>query len=282
MEKIALVWSGGSTILPGNEYVKSGMDGAPMKLENKVAVVTGAGSGFGEGIAKLFATEGAKVIVADINGQGGTRVANDITASGGAAHFVNADVTSAADVERMIAAATDKFGRLDIVVNNAGYTHRKGPMLEVDEATFDKVFAVNVKSIYHAAHAAVPVFRSQGTGGVIVNIASTAGVRPRPGLTWYNASKGAVITMTKSMAVELAPDRIRVVAVNPVIGETGLTKEFMGGEDTPEIRAQFLQTIPLGRFSTPDDIARTTLFLASDEAEFLTGVCLEVDGGRCI
>ena len=252
-----------------------------MKLAGKVAVVTGAGSGFGEGIARHYAADGANVIVADINAEDGTRVVNDITASGGKAHFIKADVTVADDVDAMIAAATEQFGRLDILVNNAGFTHRKGPMLDVDEATFDKVYAVNVKSIFLAAHAAVPVFRDQG-GGVIINIASTAGVRPRPGLTWYNSSKGAVITMTKSMAVELAPDKIRVCAINPVIGDTGLTADFMGGEDTPEIRAQFLQTIPLGRFSTPDDIANTATFLASADADFLTGVCLEVDGGRCI
>ena len=252
-----------------------------MKLEGKVAVVTGAGSGFGEGIAKQYAAEGASVIVADINGQGGTRVANEIEQGGGKAHFVNTDVTLADDVNKMVQAAVEHYGRLDVVVNNAGVTHRNGPMLDVDEATFDKVYAVNVKSIFHSAHAAVPVMREQG-GGTIINIASTAGVRPRPGLTWYNSSKGAVITMTKSMAVELAPDKIRVCAINPVIGETGLTAEFMGGEDTPEIRERFMQTIPLGRFSKPEDIANTALFLASADAEFLTGVCLEVDGGRCV
>ncbi len=252
-----------------------------MKLEGKVAVVTGAGSGFGEGIAKQYAAEGAAVVVADINGQGGTRVANEIEQSGGKARFVNTDVTLANDMAGMVQAAVENYGRLDIVVNNAGITHRNGPMLDVDEATFDKVYAVNVKSIFHSAHAAVPVMREQG-GGTIINIASTAGVRPRPGLTWYNSSKGAVITMTKSMAVELAPDKIRVCAINPVIGETGLTAEFMGGEDTPEIRERFLQTIPLGRFSQPGDIANTALFLASADADFLTGVCLEVDGGRCV
>jgi len=253
-----------------------------MRLEGKVAIVTGAGSGFGEGIAKTFAREGASVVVADINGQDGTRVANEISEAGGKATFVNADVTSAGDVTKMVKAATTTYGKLDILVNNAGFTHTKRPMLEVDEATYDKVFDVNVKSIFLAAHAAVPVFRQQGHGGVIINIASTAGIRPRPGLTWYNASKGAVITMSKSMAAELAPDKIRVNAINPVIGETGLTKEFMGGEDTPEIRAAFMQTIPLGRFSTPQDVANATLFLSSDEAEFLTGVCMEVDGGRCV
>ncbi len=253
-----------------------------MRLQNKVAVVTGAGSGFGEGIARRFAAEGAKIVIADINEDGAQRVARSIENDGGTAVSVRTDVTLAGDVDAMIATASNRFGRLDILVNNAGTTHRKGPLTEVDEATFDHVFAVNVKSIYLAARSAVPVFRSQGSGGSIVNIASTAGVRPRPGLTWYNGSKGAAITFTKSMAVELAPDQIRVNAINPVIGDTGLTKEFMGGVDTPEIRQQFMQTIPLGRFSTPQDIAATALFLCSDEAGFLTGVCIEVDGGRCV
>ena len=248
-----------------------------MRLDGKVAIVTGAGFGFGEGIAKLFAAEGAKVLVADIDGARAERVAGEI---GAAARAARADVSKGPDFARMVEAALAAFGRLDIVVNNAGITYRNQPMLQVDEATFDRVFAVNVKSIYWSAIHAVPVFRAQG-GGIIVNIASTAGLRPRPGLTWYNASKGAVITMSKSMAVELAPDKIRVNAICPVIGETGLTAEFMGG-DSPELRAKFIATIPLGRMSQPRDIAAASLFLASDEAEFLTGVALEVDGGRCV
>ena len=251
-----------------------------MRLEQRVAIVTGAGSGFGEGIAKRFAEEGARIIAADINGNTAGRVAGEIVDAGGEAHAVTVDVSDSAGVARMVQSALDHFGKLDIVVNNAGTTHKNRPMTEVDEETFDRVFAVNVKSIYLSAVHAVPVFKRQG-GGVFVNIASTAGVRPRPGLTWYNGSKGAVITLTKSMAVELAPDNIRVTAVNPVVGETGLLKDFLP-EDTPEVRARFVSTIPLGRMSRPLDVARACLFLASEEAEFLTGVCLEVDGGRCV
>ncbi|MBP2291795.1 SDR family oxidoreductase [Azospirillum rugosum] len=248
-----------------------------MRLANKVAIVTGGGSGFGEGIVKRFIAEGANVVVADINEEAARRVAAEM---GDRARAVRADVSVSRDVEAMVAAAVESFGTLDILVNNAGYTHRNGPMTEVDEDTFDRIYAVNVKSIYLGAIHAVPVFRRQG-GGVILNVASTAGVRPRPGLTWYNGSKGAAITLTKSMAVELAPDKIRVCALNPVAGETGMLHLFMG-EDTPEKRAQFKASIPLGRLSQPADIANAALFLCSDEAEFLTGVCLEVDGGRCI
>ena len=252
-----------------------------MRLKDKVAVITGAGSGFGEGMARLFAEEGAKVVIADINETGGKRVAQVIQQQGGQAMFQKADVSKDAEVKALVDAAVKQFGRVDIMVNNAGYTHRNQPMLNVSEAEFDKVFAVNVKSIYLAARHAVPVMRKQG-GGVILNTVSTAAVRPRPGLTWYNSSKGAAQIMTKSMAAELAPDKIRVVAVNPVIGETGMLEHFMGVPDTPENRKKFLATIPMGRMSTPKDVARAALFLVSDEAEFLTGVCMEVDGGRCI
>lgn len=252
-----------------------------MRLENKVAVITGAGSGFGEGIATRFAEEGARVIAADINGEAAERIADEIRKAGGAAVAVSADVSNCSDMAKIIAAAVDAFGVLDIVVNNAGTTHKNRPMLEVDEESYDRIFAVNVKSVYHSAIHAVPVFRRQGHGNFI-NIASTAGVRPRPGLTWYSATKGAVITMTKGMAVELAPDNIRANAINPVVSATGLLKEFLPGPDTPEMRAKFVATIPLGRMSTPRDVAATCTFLACDDAEFLTGVCLEVDGGRCI
>ena len=248
-----------------------------MRLQDKVAIVTGAASGFGEGIARRFAEEGASVLVADVDQSRGERVA----ASMPRARFCRADVSQAADVKAMVQAALDGFGAVDILVNNAGTTHRNQPMLEVDEATFDRVYAVNVKSIYLGAVHAVPIMRQTGAGAIL-NIASTAGVRPRPGLTWYNGSKGAVITLTKSMAAELAADGIRVNALNPVIGETGLTAEFMGGKDTPEIRKKFVSTIPLGRMSRALDVANAALFLCSAEAEFLTGVCLEVDGGRCI
>lgn len=248
-----------------------------MRLKDKVAVVTGAGSGFGEGIARRFVAEGARVVVADINEEAGRRVADGL---GDAAAFVRADVSRDDEVRGMAEAAESRFGRVDILVNNAGYSHRNRPMLEVTEEEFDRIYAVNVKSIYLAARHFVPRFKQAG-GGVICNVASTAGVRPRPGLTWYNGSKGAAILLTRSMAVELAPDRIRVVALNPVAGETGMLHLFMG-EDTPEKRKQFISTIPLGRLSRPQDIANAALFLCSDEAEFLTGVCLEVDGGRCI
>jgi 3-oxoacyl-[acyl-carrier protein] reductase len=251
-----------------------------MRLAGKIAIVTGAASGFGKGIATRFVEEGAHVLLADIDAAAGKAVAGGL-ASAGAAAFCRADVSRDADMKALVQAALDRFGGLDIFVNNAGITHRRQPMLEVDEATFDRIFAVNVKSIYLSARYAVPALRTRG-GGVMVNIASTAGVRPRPGLTWYNGSKGAVITLTKSMAVELAPDRIRVCAVNPVLGESGMTAMFMGEPDTPENRKKFEATIPLGRFSTPRDVANAELYLASDEAGLLTGVCLEVDGGRCI
>ena len=252
-----------------------------MRLADKVAVVTGAGSGFGEGIARLFAEEGAKVVAADINGNTAGRVVGEIVETGGDAISVTADVSQSDQVGAMVSSALERYGRVDIVVNNAGTTHKNKPMLEVDEADFQRVFDINVKSIYLSAQHAIPVFRQQGHG-VMVNIASTAGVRPRPGLVWYSATKGAVITMTKAMAVELAPENIRVVAVNPVVSATGLLQEFLPGEDTPEIRQKFIDTIPMGRMSTPLDVARACLFLASNEGEFLTGCCLEVDGGRCI
>ncbi len=252
-----------------------------MRLANKVAVVTGGGSGFGEGIAKRFAAEGAQVTVADLNLAAAERVAGEIAAAGGKALALHTDVSVAASMQAMVAETVKAFGGLDIVVNNAGMPQRNAPLLNTDEATFDKIFAVNVKSIYLAAMAAVPEMRKRG-GGAFINIASTAGVRPRPGLVWYNGSKGAVITLTRAMAVELAPEQIRVNALNPVAGLTPMLKEFMGGEETDEMKAKFVSTIPIGRFSTPRDIANAALYLASDEADFITGVCMEVDGGRCI
>jgi 3-oxoacyl-[acyl-carrier protein] reductase len=248
-----------------------------MRLKDKVAVITGAASGFGEGMARRFAEEGAKVVVADLNGKGAERVAADI---GKAAIAVTVDVSQSAEFDAMIDAAMDRFGRIDVMVNNAGYTHRNGDMLGVDEATFDLITAVNMKAIYHAALRVVPIMERQG-GGVILTTASTAGLRPRPGLTWYNASKGWAITATRSMAVELAPKNIRVNCLCPVAGQTGMLEKFMGA-DTPEIREKFRASIPLGRLSTPLDIANAALWLASDEASFITGVALEVDGGRCI
>jgi 3-oxoacyl-[acyl-carrier protein] reductase len=249
-----------------------------MRLKDKVAIVTGGGSGFGEGIARRFAAEGAKVVIADLSLEGGQRVAQAI---GNDAIAIHTDVSKDASVAALLASTLDAFGAVHIVVNNAGTTHRNRPMLEVTEAEFDRVYAINVKSIFLTAKHFVPYFRTQ-RGGAFVNIASTAGVRPRPGLTWYNGSKGAVIITSRSMAAELGPDNIRVNCVNPVIAATGLLTEFMGVEDTPENRKRFLATIPMGRFSTPEDVANACLYLASDEARFVTGVCLEVDGGRCV
>ncbi|ALD92919.1 glucose 1-dehydrogenase [Cupriavidus gilardii] len=252
-----------------------------MRLAGKVAVVTGGGSGFGEGIANLFAREGARVVVADIDEAKAAEVAQSIVQAGGQARAVRADVSQGSDVEAMREVALAAFGDVGIVVNNAGTTHRNKPILEITEDEFDRVQAVNVKSLYWTARHFVPHFRQRG-GGVFVNIASTAAIRPRPGLVWYNASKGAVVTASKAMAAELGPDNIRVNCVNPVIGATGLLEQFMGKPDTPENRASFLATIPMGRMSTPADIAAACLYLASDEAAFVTGTCIEVDGGRCV
>ena len=252
-----------------------------MRLANKVAIVTGGGSGFGEGIAKRFAAEGASVVIGDLNLAAAERVASEIKTAGGKAMAVKADVTSNVEMKALVEQAVKAYGGLDTFVNNAGMPQRNAPLLNTDEATFDRLFAVNVKSIYLSAMHAVPEMRKRG-GGSFVNIASTAGVRPRPGLVWYNGSKGAVITLTKAMAVELAPEQIRVNALNPVAGLTPMLKEFMGGEETEEMKAKFVSTIPIGRFSTPQDIANAALYFASDEANFITGVCMEVDGGRCV
>jgi 3-oxoacyl-[acyl-carrier protein] reductase len=246
-----------------------------MRLDGKTAIVTGAGSGFGAGIAARFAAEGAQVLVVDLNEGAAQGVATDI----GATAQVT-DVSRASDVAAMTEAALAKWGRIDILVNNAGITHAPRPLEDVSEEEFDRVLSVNAKSVYLTARAIVPHMKAAGAGAIL-NVASTAGVSPRPNLNWYNASKGWMITATKTMAVELAPFGIRVNAVNPVAGETPLLKTFMG-EDTPEIRAKFLATIPLGRFSTPQDIANAALYLCSDEAAMITGVAMEVDGGRCI
>ena len=252
-------------------------------LVGKVAIVTGAAGGFGEGIARLFVAEGAKVLIADIDGEKAQTVAASLGAAN--ARAVRCDVTKRADVDAAVKACVDAFGAPDIVVNNAGTTHKNQPMLDTDEATFDRVFAVNVKSIYHMTQAVLPLMRARANdkrGGSIINIGSTAGIRPRPGLSWYNASKGAVNVLSKSMAAELGPDNIRVNAVCPVMGATGLIEQFLGTADTPEARAKVIAGIPLGRMSTPEDVAQATLYLASDAARFITGVELPVDGGRTI
>ena len=249
------------------------------QLQGKVAIVTGAAGGFGEGIAKLFIAEGAKVLIVDLDEAKAQKVAAGLGAN---AKAQRCDVSKGADVRAAVKACVDAFGPPDIVVNNAGITHTNQSMLDVDEATFDRVFNVNVKSIYHMALAVVPVMREGKKGGSIINIGSTAGIRPRPGLTWYNASKGAVNTASKSMAAELGPENIRVNSICPVMGATGLISQFLGGQDTPEARAKVTAGIPLGRMSTPEDIAAACLYLASDAGKFITGVELPVDGGRTI
>jgi 3-oxoacyl-[acyl-carrier protein] reductase len=253
-----------------------------MRVHNKSIIVTGAASGFGESIAQRLAAEGAQVIVNDIDVTNGERVVAAIVAAGGQASFFPADVTRSAEVKALVQAALQRHGRLDAMVNNAGWTHRNQPALDVNEDEFDRCYAVNVKSIYLSTIHAVPALRAGG-GGCLINIASTAGVRPRPGLTWYNGSKGAVITTSKSLAAELGPDNIRVNCVNPVMNPfTALGASFAGGELTEERLTKFRSSIPLGRFSTGEDVASAVLYLASDEAAFISGVCLEVDGARCV
>jgi 3-oxoacyl-[acyl-carrier protein] reductase len=249
------------------------------QLQGKVALVTGGAAGFGEAIVRTYVAEGARVVVADLAEDKGRALASEL--GPGSVLFEACDVASGASVALLVRAAVARFGAPDIVVNNAGTTHPNRPMLEVDEDTFDRMYAVNVKSIFHMAHAVVPLMRARRSG-VILNVGSTAGIRPRPGLTWYNGSKGAVNLLSKSMAVELGPDGIRVNAICPVIGETGLLEKFMGVPDTPENRARFIATIPLGRLSRPADVAAAALFLASDAAAFISGVEFPVDGGRTV
>ena len=248
-----------------------------MRLKGKKAIVTGGASGFGEGIVRKFVSEGADVLIADLNIEAAQKLSDEL---GTAVQASETNVAKNDSVLKMVALASAKLGGVDILVNNAGITHLPAPMEEVSDEDFDKVFAVNCKSVFLTAKHIVPIFKSQRSG-VILNVASTAGVSPRPHLNWYNASKGWMNNATKGMAVELASSDIRVNAINPVAGETPLLKMFMG-EDTPEMRAKFLSTIPLGRFSTPEDMGNAACFLCSDEASMLTGVCMEVDGGRCI
>lgn len=248
-----------------------------MRLKGKTALVTGGASGFGAEIAAVFVREGATVTIMDLNKEGAEQQAEKI---GAGTKAVAGDVTKRTDVDNAVKTAAEG-GRVDIVVNNAGWTHKNKPLLEVSEEEFDRIYDVNVKAIYHMTNAVVPVMKQAG-GGVILNIGSTAGIRPRPGLTWYNSSKGAVNLLSRSLAVELAPDKIRVNCVAPVMGATGLLESFMGVPDTPENREKFISTIPLGRMSEPRDIANACLYLASDEADFITGVVFEVDGGRTV
>lgn len=248
-----------------------------MRLKDKTAIVTGGASGFGAGIVRKFLAEGARVMIADINGEAAETLAREL-GDGIVAQTV--DVASKDSIEAMCQAALTAFGQVDILVNNAGVTHRPAAMEEVSEEDFDRVLAVNAKSVYLTAQALLPHMKDRGIGAIL-NVASTGGVSPRPRLSWYNASKGWMITATRAMAVELAPAGVRVNAINPVAGDTPLLKSFMG-EDTPEVRSKFLSTIPIGRFSTPEDMGNTAAFLCSDEASMITGVAMEVDGGRCI
>jgi 3-oxoacyl-[acyl-carrier protein] reductase len=251
------------------------------RLKGLVAIVTGGGSGFGECISQSYLEEGAKVMVADIDGAKAAQVAASLRERGGEADSCPVDVARSTEMQALVQATLKRFGRIDIMVNNAGMSHPNRPMLEVTEEFFDRLFQVNVKSIYLSAVHCVPVFRRQRSG-CFINIGSTAAVRPRPGLCWYNGTKGAVLLITKSMAVELAPDKIRVNAINPAIAETPLLTTFMGTEDTPENRARFLASIPLGRLCRPSDVANAAVFLADPSSEFVTGLCMEVDGGRCV
>ena len=247
-----------------------------MRLKDKIAIVTGAGSGMGEAIARTYAREGARVAVLDVNEQAAQKVAGAI---GKGALALACDVTKVEDIARAFEAVTSQLGAPDILVNNAGVAHVNKPVMEIDEKEFDRVFDVNVKGVFLCVQAAVPAMRKNG-GGVIINIGSTAGLRPRPGLSAYNATKGAVHNLTKTLAVELAPDKIRVCAIAPVATDTPLLPTFLG--PAPGQREKFIATVPLGRLATAQDIADTALFLASDEAKFLTGNIMEVDGGRCV
>jgi NAD(P)-dependent dehydrogenase (short-subunit alcohol dehydrogenase family) len=252
-----------------------------MNLKNKVAIVTGGASGFGAAISRKLSQAGAAVMVADLNSDGGEKIAHELMATGAKAHSVACDVSAETDYKKMVQATLSQWGQLDIVINNAGTTHRNKPALDVTEDEFDRVYRVNLKSIYWSAQTVLPHFISHGKG-VMINVASTTGVRPGPGLTWYSGSKAAMINLTKGLALEYARVGIRVNAVNPMIGETPMMADFMGMDDTPANREKFLARIPLGRFTQPSDVASAVTFLASDEASFLTGVCLDVDGGRNI
>ena len=249
-----------------------------MQLQHKSALVTGAASGFGRAIAQRFVREGAAVLIADLDAEGAEATADSLRAQGAKAVAVRCDVSNSKDYAAAVLRAVSEFGALDIVVNNAGTTHANKPALQVSEGEFDRVMRVNLKSLYWSAQHAIPVLRERG--GVMINVASTTGVRPGPGLSWYSASKAAMINITRGLALEFAREGIRVNAINPMIGETALLEQFMGMPDTAENRQRFLSRIPLGRFTRPDDVAGAATFLASDDASFLTGTCIDVDGGR--
>lgn len=252
------------------------------RFEDRTVVVTGAGSGFGEAMAKRFAAEGASVLAADVNPDALQRVVAEIVAAGGHAVAKRTDVSRSDEVAAMVAEALALHGRIDILVNNAGFSHLSGPVWELEENEFDRVFATNVKGVWLGVRHAVPHMIDQG-GGVIVNTASIGAVAPRPGVTVYNSTKGAVMTMTRGLAVELARYRIRVNALNPVAADTGFMRGALGLDELPEEnRAALIRGIPLRRLTEPSDVAAAAAFLASDEAEFLTGVCLPIDGGRSI
>ena len=252
-----------------------------MRLKDKTVIVTGGASGFGEGMIRRFAEEGANTVIADINDAAGEALAREISGTGSPCIYTHCDVTDSGYFQNLVDSTANQFNTIDVMINNAGMPQINQPMLDVNEDTFQRIFDVNVKSIFLASKAVVPFMRKQGSGSII-NTASTAALRPRPGLVWYNASKGAVTTLTKAMAVELAPDQIRVNALCPVAGETPMLAAFLGGEITNEMRSAFVSTVPMGRLSTPLDMANAALFFASDESAFITGVCMEVDGGRCI
>ena len=252
-----------------------------MRLKDKTVIVTGGASGFGEGMIRRFAEEGANTVIADINDAAGEALAREISGTGSPCIYTHCDVTDSGYFQNLVDSTVNQFKTIDVMINNAGMPQINQPMLDVDEETFQQIFDVNVKSIFLASKAVIPVMRNQGSGSII-NTASTAALRPRPGLVWYNASKGAVTTLTKSMAVELAPDQIRVNALCPVAGDTPMLAAFLGGEITNEMHSAFVSTIPMGRLSTPLDMANAALFFASDDSAFITGVCMEVDGGRCI
>jgi len=253
-----------------------------MKLQGKVALVTGAGSGIGQTTALLFASEGARVACADINEAGAKQTVEQIEKVGGQALAISADVSTATGNQAMVERAVAQWGRLDVFYANAGVPQSPTPVEEVDEATFDRIMAVNVKGVFLGVKSVVPVMKKQGSGVILIT-ASTAAIRPRKGLQAYGASKGAVIAFAKALALELASHKIRVVAIAPVATDTPMLQAFLGkAEVDNKAREAMVRTIPLGRLNTPEDIARAALFLASDDAAMLTGSCVEVDGGRCL